>query len=238
MKTENFAHPEEVYPGLIYAPRGELPEEHRKSREDIDIISAMQEHDEPTELCWNCGLTGYMQAHSSYAPRLKILHTRANSGMWALGSNWILKDYPNDGCSPGNDYMTQMFLQNQLGPNLTIPLVKDMQLINKPTEKTYLLLMSKAEGRPLAKFWHTLSEADKASLSDQMLYFLKQIRQFTALTPQKVDGSKLDDVVLGFCSIHRPICKKIESTTDEWFANSKHPFSFLCFPLSAPFVTG
>ena len=223
MKTENFAHPEEVYPGLIYAPKGQVPEEHRESRHDLDprLHGAMQqEFNEPTELCWHCGLTGYMQAKSSYMPRLKILQTRANSGMWALGSNWILKDYPNDGCAPGNDYITQMFLRNQLGSNSKLPLVNDMQLINKPTERTYLLLMSRAEGSPLGNSFHTLSDADVASLSDQMLVILKQIRQFTASKAQKVDGSKLDDTILGFCSTSRPLCKKIGYTTDEWFDNS------------------
>ncbi|EHK99060.1 hypothetical protein M7I_5059 [Glarea lozoyensis 74030] len=71
---------------------------------------------------------------TSYSPPLKILSTKANSGLWAMGSNWLLKDFPNDGCSPGNDYITHKFLRSQLGPEA--PLISDMQLVNKPNKKT------------------------------------------------------------------------------------------------------
>jgi hypothetical protein len=55
--------------------------------------------------------------------------------------------------------MTQTFLRNQ--PNLTIPLVREMQLLNQPMDKTYFLLMSRAEGKPLSMVWHTLSEKQR-----------------------------------------------------------------------------
>jgi hypothetical protein len=144
---ENFTHPEKFYPGLIWAPNSNTPEWASKNRLDIDPISANDSH---RELCWSCSWTTHNQTGSSYASRIRILQTRANSGMWALGSKLILKDFPNDGCSPGNDYMTQKFLRNQ--PGLTIPLLREIRLLSQPTDKTYLLLMSRAEGRRFLMF--------------------------------------------------------------------------------------
>jgi hypothetical protein len=218
MKSENFAHPDKFFPGrLIYHKYGDpLPEEVKKDRCDLDKGSRKEKNQ---ELCWSCGWKGYMQFTSSYASRLKILSTQANTGTWALGSNWILKDMPNDGTTPGNDYMTQKFLRSQLGSCSDVPLCREMQLINLPTEKTYLLLMNRVEGQTLAKVWFKLSEEEQEGIRDQVYRFLVQIRKFTANTPQNTEGGKLDDMIIGKCRTVRPKCKKIGSTTEEWFNN-------------------
>jgi hypothetical protein len=53
---------------------------------------------------------------------------------------------------------------------------------------------------------------------DQIANFIREIRQFTAPTAQKVDGSALDDVLIGHClRRHPPTCAKIGHTTEEWF---------------------
>ncbi|TVY41428.1 hypothetical protein LCER1_G009343 [Lachnellula cervina] len=93
--------------------------------------------------------------------------------------------------SLGNDYMTQEFLRGQQG--LDIPLIEEMRRLSKPTDAIHHTLMSRAQG----------------------------LRQFTAPTAQKVDGSRLDDnMIAGHCSRrHPPTCKQIGYTTSEWFDN-------------------
>ncbi|EPE29187.1 Protein kinase-like (PK-like) [Glarea lozoyensis ATCC 20868] len=220
MKTEDFAHPENVYPGLIHSRDRTNPEFAKYY--DLDDVERLFDENGGLvdhELCWRCGLTAYNQVFTSYAPRLKILHTRANMGMWALGSNWLLKDYPNDGCSPGNDYMTQKFLRSQLGSGLDIPILRDIQLIHRPEEKTYLYVMSRAEGQPLSRVWGDLSDDAKTKMREQLFEFMCQVRRFTAEGAQTVDGGKIDDLILGNCEVYRPFCKKVGFTNDEWFSN-------------------
>ncbi|EPE36924.1 Protein kinase-like (PK-like) [Glarea lozoyensis ATCC 20868] len=203
MKSEGFTHPENSNKGLIFGVGRVPPDWAKESRRDLDHTNNLFTEDRQlieNELCWHCGLTAYQQVFTSYSPPLKILSTKANSGLWAMGSNWLLKDFPNDGCSPGNDYITHKFLRSQLGPEA--PLISDMQL-------------------PLAEILHLLSKKASDDLSEQLFQFLRQIRRFTALGAQKVDGGKLEDRILGACEGigYRPVCKRIGFTTDEWFEN-------------------
>jgi hypothetical protein len=173
MKSEDFAHPENVFPGLVLCSEDHgMSEELMESREHLDDMGVLFAGDrgQPVdkELCWHCGWTAYHQFSSGYASRIKILTTRANTGTWALGSNWLLKDMPNDGATPGNDYMTQKFLRSQLGSGFDIPLCREMHRINQPTEKTYLLLMSRAEGEPLQNVWYTLTMEEKERIREQI----------------------------------------------------------------------
>jgi thiamine kinase-like enzyme len=65
--------------------------------------------------------------------------------------------------------------------------------------------------------WPILSQEEKASYSRQLADAIRQLRQFTAPRPQKVDGSQLDDVVIGRCAFSRPgNCFKIGYTVNEW----------------------
>jgi hypothetical protein len=137
--------------------------------------------------------------------------------MWALGSQLLLKYFPNDDYSPGNDFVTQEFLRSQSG--LSIPLISQMELLSRPTDKTYLLLMSRAESVPLSTTWPNLSEIKESYIREQLLIYLKEPRQFTSSTAQSVDGKLLDDHIIGDCPIVRPHCKKIGSTTENWFEN-------------------
>jgi hypothetical protein len=110
--------------------------------------------------------------------------------------------------------MTQEFLRSQ--PGLDIPLVKEMRRLSEPTDKVHLVLMSRAEGETLDKAWPTLSEEEKSSIRIQLVNIIKQLRQFTAPAPQRVDGSPIDDNFIGICG-RRPSCFNVGSTTDEWF---------------------
>ncbi|TVY35264.1 hypothetical protein LOCC1_G008110 [Lachnellula occidentalis] len=209
----DYTHPERHHKGLVWAPNGKIPDELRPQRE------AMVHYDpEMHELCWACGWSSYNEITSSYGPRVKIFHTRDNIGMWAIGPKWLIRDQPNDG-SLGNDYMTYQFLRNQ--PGLKIPLLDEMRSLSKPTDSIHFTLMSRAQGVGLDEIWDTLTPEQKSSYTDQLGDCLKQIRRFTASTAQKVDGSPLNDIIIGaHCNRrHPPTCKMIGRTTSEWFEN-------------------
>ena len=166
------------------------------------------------ELCWACGWNTRNQKYSSYGPRVRVMHTRQNGGIWTIGTRWILRDEPNDRFL-GNNYITLKFLHKQ--PDLTIPLPKEIQSLSQTTDPIYLTLESRVPGDTLMEVWPTLSQEEKASYSRQLADAIRQLRRFTAPRPQKVDGSQLDDVVLGMCQTSRPgNCFKIGYTVDEW----------------------
>ncbi len=172
------------------------------------------------ELCWACGWTGYHQLHASYSPRLKIYHVRQNIGLWDLGGQWVLRDEPND-ASKGNDFITQQFLRAQ--PGLTaagtgaIPLVSEMLALSGPDDTVHFTLMRQARGERLDIAWRRLSPAQKAGYVSQVAAVIKALRQFTAPTAQKVDGSLLDDLIIGFCwPACAPSCTKIGPTANAW----------------------
>ena len=166
------------------------------------------------ELCWACGWNTRNQQYSSYGSRVRVMHTRGNSGIWTLGTRYILRDDRNDRFL-GNNYITLKFLHKQ--PGLTIPLPKEIQSLSQPGDPIYLTLESRVPGDTLMEVWRTLSQVEKASYSRQMADVIRQLRRFTAPRPQKVDGGQLDDVVLGKCFMRRPgNCWKIPYKVDEW----------------------
>lgn len=176
-----------------------------------------------TVLCWACGWTAYEQTTSAYGPRIRIMHARDNMGLWSIGSKWLIRDQPNDH-SLGADYMTWKFLQEQ--PGLTIPLVK-MQLLSDPKDPIQFTLMSRAQGTQLVAVWHKLTPEQKDSYRDQMVDILKQLRQFTAPLPQRVNGDQLDDNLVGLCRRrHSPTCIKMGWSMEEWFENMSDDLRF------------
>jgi len=208
----DYAHPERQFKQLVrFAAPGE-PSSFPKEFEEQGWTRNMPPRDEEVELCRACGWTTYDQRFG-YCPRIRIIHSRHNVGLWALGSNWLLRDEPNDGFN-GNELMTWEFLIKQ--PNLTIPLVKEMRMLTEPADPIQFRLISRAQGKGLGSVWKTLSPEQKSSYRDQMVDILKQLRQFTAPFPQKVNGEKLDDHLLFMCFRHSPACFKMAFTEDEW----------------------
>ncbi|EXJ82330.1 hypothetical protein A1O3_06143 [Capronia epimyces CBS 606.96] len=167
------------------------------------------------ELCWACGWTWKNQTLSSYGPRVRVMHTKNNNGIWTIGSRWVLHDQPNDRYL-GNHYMTVKFLLRQ--PGLTIPLPKEIHSLSQPTDPILFTLESRVPGLPLNQVWLGLSPDEKASYSRQMADILKQMRQMTSPRMQKVDGSRLDDRIVSVCSGKQVgSCFKIGYDVDQWF---------------------
>jgi hypothetical protein len=211
----DYTHPEQYYKGLTLAIENES-EEIIDQRHEQGILGLFCGHPNQ-ELCWSCGWSTYLELTSSYGSRVKIMHARENIGVWAIGSQWLLRDQPNDP-TLGNDYMTQQFLRAQLC--LNVPLVKEMRLLSNPEDKIHYTLMSRAQGVTLDSIWGILTPEQKAGYKDQLADSIRQIRKFTSPVAKKVDGSALDDVIIGVCGRrHPPTCKKIGYTTEEWFEN-------------------
>lgn len=212
-------HPERLVPYLIWGPSGKNPAGYdalRAEQGQPPTESFYLEHRGGKEycLCWACGWTERHQIFSSYSPRVKIMHARENMGLWDIGGQWVLRDQPND-ASAGNDLMTQRFLRAQSGH--TIPLVSDIIELNRPSDTVQLTLMRRARGKPLDTLWPQLSAAQRKSYVHQMADIVRQMRQFTAPRAQKVDGTLLNDLIIGFCVDRRaPSCTKIGPTADAW----------------------
>lgn len=130
---------------------------------------------------------------------------------------WILRDQPNDE-SAGNDVMTQQFLRAQPAGTHIVPLMDMIELSggsSAPDDKVQLTLMRHARGRPLVEVWRKISLAQRESYIHQLADIIRSLRQFTAPRAQKVDGSPLDDCLVGFCIHERaPSCTKIGPNAD------------------------
>lgn len=209
-----YDHPERYQRDLVFMPDGKIPEKVLESRKGL--LSQHSNHHEDTELCRACGWNSSHELYAGYDPRVKIFHARNNIGLWQIGRRWMLRDQPNDG-TLGNDYMTQQFLRGQ--PNLeAIPLVKEMRLLSEPDDQIQFTLMSQAQGERLDDLWHTLTRDQKSEYTFQLAEIIKNLRQLHAPTARKVNGDRLDDMVVAECiGVHAPTCKKIGATNDEWF---------------------
>ncbi|TVY83318.1 hypothetical protein LSUE1_G004785, partial [Lachnellula suecica] len=214
---EDYTHPENVYKDIICEPEKGLSPFVQAQRKGVRLVGTEWKgvNHRDDELCWSCGWTVYDQMTSSYGSRIRILHTNGSTGIWAVGSRWLIRDKPND-TSLGSDFMTQEFLRNQ--PNLDIPLIKEMRKLSAPTDKVDIILMSRAQGVGLDTIWDTLSLEQKKNYTNQLGNALKQLRQFTSSTAKKVDGSLMEDCLIGNCYRRTaPTCKKIGRTLDKWF---------------------
>ncbi|TVY78277.1 hypothetical protein LSUE1_G008583 [Lachnellula suecica] len=213
---EDYSHPEKIYKDLIRrAPGVKISDEDAQKQKKL--IGAGDDNNPDKELCWSCGWSVKNEWYSCYGSRIRIFHTRGNIGIWEIGSQWMIRDQPND-ASLGNDYITQEFLRNQ--SNLNIPLLKEMRKLSKPGDKIDLTLMSRAQGVGLDTIWDTLSSKQKSDYSNQLASAIKQWRQFTSPIAKKVDGGVPDDCLIAHCvRLVAPTCKKMGRTTEEWFDN-------------------
>ncbi|OAL47543.1 kinase-like protein, partial [Pyrenochaeta sp. DS3sAY3a] len=168
----------------------------------------------PVQLCRACHWSTMDELTGSYLPRVHIEYTRRNGGLWSMGNDWMLWDRTDDYCK--NDYMTHQFLQKHNTKN--IPLVKRMAEFKDESSGHNFVVMSRAKGVQLEEVWYKLSVPEKRSYAQQMAAALKELRQFTAEFPQRVDGSPLWDNVIGHCD-SRKECIKIGKTAEEWIGN-------------------
>jgi hypothetical protein len=131
-----------------------------------------------------------------------------------MGNDWIIWDRPQE--EARNDYMTHQFLQNQGTKNIL--LVKRMVEFKDENGGHNFFVMSRARGMTLESQWKELSEESKNSYAQQMVTALRELRQFTAECPQRVDGCPLWDDVIGHCNSTK-MCQKTGKTAEEWLGS-------------------
>jgi hypothetical protein len=201
--------PEDLIPNVVFSPENGIltPEDRKKLGNPLPQPGI----DNPV-LCRACGWTAYNECCSSYLPRLRIFHTRANGGLWVMGNDYVMWDRIRTPRSQ-NDYMTVKFLQERGTKN--IPLVEEMYQFGKDESEFQFTIMSRAKGVPLINIWEGLSADVKKGYAQQMIVALRELRQFTSPVPCRVDGSTLWDNIIGQCWAGE--CKTIEKSKEEWF---------------------
>ncbi|KAH7085811.1 kinase-like domain-containing protein [Paraphoma chrysanthemicola] len=189
----------------------ELSEDEKETLKGV--VSGYTPGDNP-QLCRACGWSYKHELCSSYLPRLRVQHAQENKGLWTMGNDWMVWDRAEE--DSGNDFMTHQFLQMQGAKN--IPLVKRMVEFKDENGRYNFTVMSRIKGITLDSIWNRLSRKSKHSYAQQLVVILRELRQFTADFPQRVDGSPLWDNVVGNCN-SRKQCIKVGRTKEEWFQN-------------------
>jgi hypothetical protein len=201
--------PEDLIPTVVFSPeRGILT---AKDKNKLGNSVSIPPRDNLV-LCRACGWTAYNECTSSYLPRLRVFHTRGNSGLWVMGNDYVVWDRIRTPRTQ-NDYMTVKFLQEKGTKNIS--LVKEMYRFGKNDSEFQFTIMSRAKGVPLMTIWGGLSAEVKKGYAEQVIAALRELRQFTSPVPCRVDGSTLWDNIIGQCS--PGACKTIEKTKEEWF---------------------
>jgi hypothetical protein len=207
--------PEDLIPNIVFSPEGgTLTKDDEKK---LQVSEADRcEHGDPELLCRACGWTTYHELCTSYLPRLRMFHVRENAGLWHMGNDWLIWDRPGDTGKGTNEYMTYKFLRDQ--ETKDIPLVKEMYQFGKEGDQFVFTVMSRVKGVTLESIWTKLTLEEKRSYANQLIAALRELRQFTAPSPQRVDSSPLRDDIVGQCYTSK-ICKTIPATREEWLNN-------------------
>jgi hypothetical protein len=100
----------------------------------------------------------------------------------------------------------------------TLPLVKTMIKFNDENGGFNFVVISRVKGLRLDAVWEDLDREARNGYVQQIVDFLRRLRQFTAEYPQRVDGSPLWDCIVRNCE-SRKYCKSIGKTKEEWFNN-------------------
>ena len=76
--------PGDLIPNVVFSPEGgTLSKKEGKMLGKADRLLSGS----PELLCRACGWTTYHELCSSYLPRLRMFHTRTDSGLWRMGDD-------------------------------------------------------------------------------------------------------------------------------------------------------
>jgi hypothetical protein len=212
INIDRHFRPKDLIPDAVFIPAGtELSAE---DKQKFEGVRNWADH-RTEELCRACGWDSYHELTSSYLPRLRIFRARLNSGLWVMGNDYAIWDRAGEK-DMNNDYMTHQFLKEKRLKD--IPILEEMHQYGKPSDPYHFVVMSQAKGAPLINVWPTASLEEKKGYADQLIAAIRELRQYTAPYPQRVDGGPLWDNILPHCNV-RKACKNIGKTTEDWFNN-------------------
>ncbi|KAE8153229.1 kinase-like domain-containing protein [Aspergillus avenaceus] len=133
------------------------------------------------EGCVACGWTLDRQNRCSYCSHIKVIYTAHNRGVWSIGSDFILKERPNDG--PREEVTTL----NYLAANTKIPIPKVIRDWVDRNDR-YFLLEERIDGQTLGAAWPSLSDEQKVSIAEEVADVHKYLLQrMTSTSMQTVD---------------------------------------------------
>jgi len=76
--------------------------------------------------------------------------------------------------------------------------------------------MSRAKGTTLRDVYDTYTIQQKQNVANQLGSYMREWRKFTSPIIAKVDGTQLDDEIVGYCDMRHPACKKIGFNEMDW----------------------
>jgi hypothetical protein len=117
--------PENLIPTVIFSQEKEILT--AEDRKKLRIVVSIPPVDNPV-LCRACGWTAYHEGTSSYLSRLRVFHTRGNSGLLVMQNDYVMWDHIRTPRTQ-NVYMTVKFLQEKGTKN--IPLLEEMYKFGK-----------------------------------------------------------------------------------------------------------
>lgn len=142
--------------------------------------------------CIACGWTSFQQSRCHYSSHVKLFYGASERGAWAIGSDVILKDRPDEGPKARIEAKALEFLAKRAAAdNINIPAPK---LIRDWVDRDgrYFTLTERIHGQTLEETWPTLSATQKITIADQVVQVRTQLRShFTSTIMQKRRRSKL-----------------------------------------------
>ncbi|KAJ6189814.1 kinase-like protein [Penicillium mononematosum] len=130
--------------------------------------------------CTACGWSTEKQKRCHYPSHIKLFYGASQRGVWAIGSDVILKDRPNG--PPKTEVKTIEYLAHHT--EIPVPTVLREWVDN---ENRYMILMERVKRQTLEDAWPTLSQDEKETIADQVAAALGQLRSFESASMQDID---------------------------------------------------
>ncbi|PLB43349.1 kinase-like protein [Aspergillus steynii IBT 23096] len=137
----------------------------------------------PDKGCVACGWTLDKQKQCCYSSHVKLIYGAHNRGVWAIGSELILKERPDDGRK--NDVKTLNYLS-------TITDIPTPKVVRDWSDKNgrYFVLQEQIYGQTLEEAWPSLSAPQRIAIADQVADIRKRLCKVTSTSIQTVDGGQ------------------------------------------------
>lgn len=136
------------------------------------------------QTCIACGWTAEQQKECSYSSHVKLFYGASRRGTWAIGSDVIMKERPDEG--PKTEVTTLNFLASHHENKIPAPkVIRDWV----DSDGQYFVLLERIKGQTLEQAWTSLSESQKIAIADQVLDARQQLRSITSLSMQSVDNT-------------------------------------------------
>ncbi|KAK4071302.1 hypothetical protein Purlil1_13469 [Purpureocillium lilacinum] len=130
--------------------------------------------------CAACSWNQERQESCRYNSHIKLFYGVSDRGVWAIGSNLIIKEMSDS--PPNYEAVNTRFIQDQT--SIPVP-----EIVQEWTENgRYFLITKRVTGTPLNEAWPTMSESDKESIAKQVVDYLCQLRNLRSDSIQALNG--------------------------------------------------